>query len=80
MHGINQGNLQSGNLPVEKKNHKEAEGVNVIASIFPMPVWVGTDTFLIHSTSAAKIAQCIEVGNYRMVDGNGPNKPQALIQ
>jgi hypothetical protein len=27
MHGINQGNPQSGNLPVEKKNHKWAEGV-----------------------------------------------------
>ena len=26
MHGINQGNPQSGNLPVEKKNHKWAEG------------------------------------------------------
>jgi len=26
MHGINQGNPQSGNLLVEKKNHKWAEG------------------------------------------------------
>ena len=27
----------------------------VITSIFPTPVWVGMDTFSIHSTSTAKI-------------------------
>jgi len=48
----------------------------VIVSIFPTPAWVGMDTFSIHSTCTAMITWCIEVGNCRMIDGNGPNKSQ----